>query len=169
MATKGERQALLFLAAVALLGAGTRLVRARRSPGPTEGLERQIAAVERRTDRSLPGKSRRGRPRVASPESTEVAAAPPERVDLDLASAEVIERLPGIGPALAKRIVADRTANGPFGCPAALDQVKGIGPAMLQRLDTLTAFSGPPRDVCVRGGGGTPGSGPPGGAGVPRR
>jgi hypothetical protein len=169
MATKGERQALLFLAAVALLGAGTRLARARRSPVPSEGLERQIAAVERRTDHPVPGKSRRGRARAAIAESTDAAATPPARVDLDRASAGMIERLPGIGPALAARIIADRNANGPFGCPAALDQVKGIGPAMLRQLDSLTTFSGPPRPACVRDGGGKPGPEPPGGGAQPRR
>ena len=169
MATKGERQALLFLAAVALLGAGTRLVGARRSPAPIEGLERQIAAVERRTDRRASVKSRRGRRRVSAGESTGAAATLPERVDLDRASPEMIERLPGIGPALAMRIVADRNANGPFGCLAVLDQVKGIGPAMLRRLDTLTTFSGPPRPDCLRAGAGKPGSGPPGGGAESRR
>lgn len=169
MATKGERQALLFLAAVALLGAGTRLVRARRGPVAVEALERQIAAVERRPDTRVPAGSRRRRLPVAKPETVDVVSAPLERVDLDRASVEVIESLPGIGPALAGRIVADRNANGPFGCPAALDQVKGVGPAMLRRLDTLAVFSGPPRAACVRDDGGKPGSGPPGGAAAPRR
>jgi competence protein ComEA len=36
-------------------------------------------------------------------------------IDVDVASETDIERLPRVGPVLARRIVEDRTANGPFG------------------------------------------------------
>jgi competence protein ComEA len=42
--------------------------------------------------------------------------------------------LPGVGPALAERIVVDRQQNGPFAKVTDLDRVRGIGPAMLERL-----------------------------------
>src|SRR5437868_3303431 len=100
MATQGERRALFFLAAVALLGAGTRVLRARRPAPPAGAIDQQIAAID----------SIRSRP---SGRGSRVPATP---VDLDAASAEEIEKLPGIGPSLAKRIVADRSAKGPFGC-----------------------------------------------------
>jgi competence protein ComEA len=48
-----------------------------------------------------------------------------------------LEALPGIGPALARRIVADRESQGPFATVAALDRVPGIGPALLARLEGL--------------------------------
>jgi competence ComEA-like helix-hairpin-helix protein len=66
-------------------------------------------------------------------------------VDLDIASAEEIERLPGIGPALARRIVASRDSLGPFGALPGLARVKGIGPATLGRLARLVTFSGQAR------------------------
>jgi competence protein ComEA len=66
-------------------------------------------------------------------------------VDLDVASAAEIERLPGIGPHLAARIVRDRETHGPFGGWDALDGVKGIGPSLRRALDTLVRFSAPPR------------------------
>jgi competence protein ComEA len=66
-------------------------------------------------------------------------------VDLDRASAAEIERLPGIGPALAGRIVASRDSLGPFGGLAALARVKGVGPATLKRLARLVTFSGQAR------------------------
>jgi competence protein ComEA len=72
------------------------------------------------------------------------------RVDVDVAARADIERLPGVGPALAKRIVADREARGAFGCLAALDAVKGIGPMLLARLDSLVAFSGAARPGCAQ-------------------
>lgn len=128
MATQGERRALFFLTAVALLGAGTRALRGRRPASLPAAIDAQIAAID-----SAP--SKRGRIRQS--------ANPPIRqpVDLDVASADEIEKLPGIGPSLAKRIVADRAAKGPFGCLQALDRVKGVGPALLARLDSLAAFS----------------------------
>lgn len=55
-------------------------------------------------------------------------------LDPDRATAEEWERLPGIGPALAARIVADRAARGPFGGPEGLARVRGIGPRTVERL-----------------------------------
>jgi hypothetical protein len=68
-------------------------------------------------------------------------APPPLRLDLDVASAAEIERLPRVGPALARRIVASRDSLGPFGELAALGRVKGVGRATLERLAPLVTFS----------------------------
>jgi competence protein ComEA len=58
----------------------------------------------------------------------------PASIDVDAASAEELERLPGIGPALASRIVAERAARGRFGGPDGLLRVPGIGPKTLARI-----------------------------------
>src|SRR5258706_10569801 len=55
-------------------------------------------------------------------------------IDIDRASAEELERLPGIGPALAARIIAERGAGGRFGGPDGLLRVRGIGPKTLARI-----------------------------------
>jgi competence protein ComEA len=55
-------------------------------------------------------------------------------LDPDRATAADWERLPGIGPALAARIVADRGAHGPFGGVAGLARVRGNGPKTVERL-----------------------------------
>jgi competence protein ComEA len=52
------------------------------------------------------------------------------RLSLNRATAAELEALPGIGPALAARIVAGR----PYRSVDALDAVRGIGPRTLQRL-----------------------------------
>lgn len=55
-------------------------------------------------------------------------------MDLNRATADELTTLPGIGPALARRIVEWRGANGPFASVDALDEVPGIGPSTLERL-----------------------------------
>ena len=79
-------------------------------------------------------------PGSASPDS-----APGMPLDLDVATAVELERLPGIGPALAARIVADREALGPFGSIEGFQRVKGIGPALAARVLPHVTFSAPPR------------------------
>lgn len=65
-----------------------------------------------------------------------------ERIDVDRATVVELVRLPGVGPALAKRIVADRQNRGAFGGISGLDRVLGIGPALLHRLAPHLEFSG---------------------------
>ena len=56
-------------------------------------------------------------------------------LDLNTASQAELEALPGIGPALAKAIVAERAAGGPFRSLEDLKRrVRGIGPRMLEAL-----------------------------------
>jgi len=66
-------------------------------------------------------------------------------IDLDLASAATIESLPRIGPALAARIVANRDSFGPFGSLDGLQRVRGIGPALAKAVGNRAVFSGVPR------------------------
>ena len=56
------------------------------------------------------------------------------RVDLNNASQKQLETLPGIGPALAERIVQHRTKNGDFRRVEELMNVKGIGEKKFLRL-----------------------------------
>lgn len=58
-------------------------------------------------------------------------------IDLNSASAAELETLPGVGPALAQRIITHRDLNGPFASVDALDEVSGIGPATLEKLRPL--------------------------------
>jgi competence protein ComEA len=58
------------------------------------------------------------------------------------ASADELERLPRVGPALAKRIVEWRERHGPFQGLDDLRHVRGIGPTTVRLLDSLVTFSG---------------------------
>lgn len=170
MPTPSEGRALLFVAAVAALGLGVRGWRAARGPevpaDDREALARQIAVV----DSALTSGGRRRAPRAspsgapppgasAPPAATTDATAdapapastPPPPVDLDRASLAELDALPGIGPTLAARIIADREANGPFGSLEALQGVRGIGPALAARLAPRVTFSSPPRPPPAKG------------------
>jgi competence protein ComEA len=61
-------------------------------------------------------------------------------VRINTATLEEIDTLPGIGPALAERIIAYREANGTFASLDDLDQVEGIGPDLLAEIAVLVVF-----------------------------
>jgi competence protein ComEA len=60
---------------------------------------------------------------------------PDMRLDLNTASAEELAALPGIGPALSERIVADRAANGPFTSVDDLQRVDRVGPVLVSEIE----------------------------------
>ena len=64
-------------------------------------------------------------------------ATPAARVNINTATAEQLDVLPGVGPATATKIVADREANGPFASADDLGRVAGIGPKKLDDLRDL--------------------------------
>lgn len=79
---------------------------------------------------------------VASASRAVDAASPRERVDVNRATASELERLPGVGPALAARIIAHRDSAGAFDSVDQLDRVRGIGPALLAKLRPLVKTGG---------------------------
>lgn len=131
--TPQERLALGVVSLLLLAGAGARWLAAERAPA---------AWVD---SRSVPADTLSSRhpefPRAAAEQELkreQVRNAPlaaGERIDPNRASAEQLERLPRVGPALAKRIVAHREAQGPFRTLADLDAVAGVGPALLRSLE----------------------------------
>ncbi len=74
-----------------------------------------------------------------------------ERIDVNRAPPEQLDRLPRVGPALAERIVADREAVGPFRSVEDLDRVSGIGPALLEAIRPHVDVRGAPGRVAVAG------------------
>lgn len=104
-----------------------------RAPGPRVG----DGAVAGRTAPTGRPRGRRAEPGVAGPAHDASSV-----VDLDLADEATIEALPGIGPSLARRLVADRAQHGPFGSLDGLARVKGVGPVLRARLADRVTFSG---------------------------
>lgn len=68
------------------------------------------------------------------PESTQGAAYVDGLLDINLASVEDLTTLPGIGPALAQRIVDYREQNGRFSSVEELRNISGIGEKRLSAI-----------------------------------
>jgi competence protein ComEA len=61
-------------------------------------------------------------------------------VHINTATVEELDTLPGVGPALAAKIIEHRNTYGFFQSLDDLDEVPGIGAALLQRLASLVVF-----------------------------
>jgi len=156
---------------VAAESAGAAERRNRRGGGAP--VPRRRAGGHPVTDRSSADSARNSDPRDLfnpPPVTPPTRAAKPKAlaapVDVDRATAAELELLPRIGPALAKRIVEDRDARGPFGSLEGFQRVRGVGPAMAAALSGSVTFSGTPRPSIA---GGPRASGPPKARGARRR
>jgi len=65
----------------------------------------------------------------------------PDLLNLNQADVASLVALPGIGPALAERIVTYRQQVGAFASFEDLTDVPGIGPALVERLRALVTLS----------------------------
>jgi competence ComEA-like helix-hairpin-helix protein len=129
------------------VGAGTasRIVEERTRSGPFASVEELLrvrgvgpALIERIRPHvsiaQVPQGGRAGRRRAAERRGS-------VRIDVNRADAESLQALPGIGPALAARIVEERRSR-PFASVSDLTRVRGIGAATVRRLQGLVKAGG---------------------------
>jgi competence protein ComEA len=156
----------MFVSTVAVLGAAVRVVRAAKGDpklAVQPALERQAKAADsaahagraRGTNRLQQGRGRGGRGRVVdSTKRTRDTIARASaglfdrpgyigtKLDLDVATLTQIDSLPGVTALMARRIVLDRIAHGPFVTRDGLRRVSGVGQFFLSRIDSLVTYSG---------------------------
>lgn len=65
---------------------------------------------------------------------SDVGASSSGVININTATAEELDSLPGIGPSTAAAIVEDRERNGPFASPEDLMRVSGIGEGKFSKL-----------------------------------
>lgn len=63
-----------------------------------------------------------------------------ENIPVNRADVELLATVPGIGPALAKRIVETRDRSGFFHQPADLARVRGIGTKRVEQFQSFLSF-----------------------------
>jgi competence protein ComEA len=152
MALYTRRQIVVLLIPLVIAGLGLAIGHWRRaSPDVADSLEQldrapmaPSSAVVPRPEsgapapgsESEPRRSRRGKPA----ESTRPRSAPEpssDTIDLNRATPDELTRLPGVGPALARRIINVRDADGPFTQLDELGRVRGM---TARKIDKLRAF-----------------------------
>lgn len=124
-----EGRAIAFVLGLIALAAVARLV---TRPAPTSlppAAELDAGALEQASDSAL----QRQRA-LAAPLGND------ERIDVNAAAADELDRLPGVGAALAERIVTERERGGAYDSVADLRTVPGLGGALLARLEPHLAF-----------------------------
>jgi competence protein ComEA len=67
-------------------------------------------------------------------------STPVRQIRINSASEQELQQLPGVGPALAREIIAYRQQHGRFRSLSDLDNVKGVGPARLAQWALLLIF-----------------------------
>lgn len=78
---------------------------------------------------------------TSAPQPTKIAAPAPAatKVNLNTATLEQLDALPGIGPAIAQRILDYRSEKGSFKSIEELKEVRGIGDALYNEIRELVA------------------------------
>ncbi|MBI5806373.1 ComEA family DNA-binding protein [candidate division TA06 bacterium] len=133
--TPDEKKAVIFLIAAFVTGTAI-LVYKKSHPGFAPGLKSIIANLPAPVDsgsaQGLSSGSATGDVETSYRQSRKYF--PAQKVNINQASQQALEKLPNVGPAMAQRIIDYRAAKGGFKKADELGNVKGIGPKRLSQL-----------------------------------
>lgn len=129
--TDRERKSMTRASLILLGAAAVRFVLTAPAPAdpPLEGRPSIADSLSAAGDSAAKEKERRSRP-----------LANGETIDPNTATEEELDRLPGVGASIARRIVEDRQANGHFATAEELARVPGVGSGSVERLEPLLSF-----------------------------
>jgi competence protein ComEA len=135
-----ERTVLVFLIAVMLAGAG---VSAWHHHQVQKNLKIIQSAVRTRQSALDSAQSAVRSPQSALDSAQSAVRSPQSAVlvDLNTATASELDLLPGIGPALAQRIIEYRSKHNGFKTVDELRQVSGIGPKKFEAIKDRVTVS----------------------------
>lgn len=129
--TRQEGIAVLTLATLFLLGLVVRHVQQQQTPPlAVDSLVAQPVA-----DTTSPN--------APEPAASSPSPSPENPINVNTASREALEALPGIGPALSKRIDTYRSTQRPFQRVGELRRVRGIGTKTLSTLRPMVRVAPP--------------------------
>ncbi len=120
--TKNEQRVLLFLTTALLAGCLVNAVEKHVQSLPPVSGEPMFKEIADTADGPV------------AVEAEKSAGSLSGKVSLNSASAAELERIPGIGPVTAERILSYRQKRGPFRSVDELLSVEGIGPKKLQKI-----------------------------------
>lgn len=124
--TEGESKALVASSILVLLSVLGRLM---LQPPPAQVQLRGVRGAGDADSALAAAESIR-----AQVDRRDAALAPGERIDPNSADEVELDRLPGIGPSLARAIVLNRQQEGPFRSLVELERVPGLGSTKVERL-----------------------------------
>lgn len=145
--TKQERSIVVFLVVILVLNTGIHLLKSTQSQAKTAAAVQTVepdsvflakvalveALVQAEADTSEQAQK--------SPEVQKMVEQRDSlKVNINLADEQTLEKLPRIGPVMAKRIIAHRENYGYFTSIQDLQEVKGIGPATASQLEPHIIF-----------------------------
>lgn len=88
-------------------------------------------------DGEVPSASETQAPNLPGAEATDESSNASDLVNINTATVDELDSLPGIGPTIAQRIVDYREQNGPFDTIEDIMNVSGIGPSTYEQIKDL--------------------------------
>jgi competence protein ComEA len=132
---KVREQVGILLLCIVLAGSGFLLLRGGTTSPPTSFTEGKDVSGEVKGSAAAAGVTATKN----TPESSAVTAVT-GKININTASIEDLDRLPGVGPATAQKIIDYRKQNGPFPNIEAIDNVSGIGPSKYAQMKDLISI-----------------------------